>query len=197
MGCDLTKNAVVVVAPEKAEESKAEFSDTQIDTIRSTWPLLAHDIARVGMEVFTRIFRETPSVRSLFDSFGICDTENLKYHQLFIEHTQKFMYVLEALVDNLERPEVIRPSLVALGARHAAVEGYHPEYFRFYKKCMLEVWEMELGEEFIAEVRDSWTRVIEYIVQCMSHGYHISITDQLEAFVDKEVNMEDIITEKT
>ncbi|KAK3712521.1 hypothetical protein RRG08_002851 [Elysia crispata] len=197
MGCDLAKTAVVVVAPEEPEESGAEFSETQIDTIRSTWPLLARDIARVGVEVFTRIFRETPSVRSLFDSFGINDIDNLQHHELFREHAQKFMHVLETLVDNLEHPEMIQPSLVALGARHAAVEGYHPEYFRFYTKCMLEVWEMELGEEFIAEVRDCWTRVINYIVRCMGHGYHISVTDQLDAFVHKEGNMDKLIIEKT
>ncbi len=72
MGCEHGKPSVMMVAPEEIEEerSKAEFSDTQIDTIRSTWPLLSRDSVRVGLEVFTRIFRETPSVRSLFESFG-------------------------------------------------------------------------------------------------------------------------------
>lgn len=96
------------------------------------------------------------------------------------------MLVLESLVDNLEQPEVIQPHLVALGARHASVEGYHPEYFRFYSKCLLEVWEVELGEEFIAEVRESWRRAMEYIVKCMAHGYKICINEQIHTMTTEE-----------
>ncbi|CAL1537375.1 unnamed protein product [Lymnaea stagnalis] len=185
MGCDLTKQTSVVISPEEAKEDGAEFSETQIDTIRSTWPLLSRDYIRVGLEVFMRIFNEIPSVRVLFDSFGITDIDNLEGHPLFREHAQKFMRVLEILVENLERPEAIQPHLVALGARHAAIDGYHPEYFRFYSKCLLEVWEKELGEEFISEVRDTWKEVIDFIVRCMAHGYHICTTDQLDNFVSE------------
>uniref|UniRef100_A0A0B6Z5X9 Globin n=1 Tax=Arion vulgaris TaxID=1028688 RepID=A0A0B6Z5X9_9EUPU len=93
------------------------------------------------------------------------------------------MKVLETVVEHMDEPEVIQPHLVALGARHATVEGYHTEYFRFYSKCLLEVWEMELGEEFIAEVRDSWKYMIDYIVRCMIQGYDISLTNQLDIFM--------------
>ncbi|XP_059149554.1 cytoglobin-2-like [Physella acuta] len=192
MGCELAKHSVVVIAPEEIEDDDGgRFTETQIDTIRSTWPLLAGDYIRVGIEVFTRIFNEMPSVRVLFHSFGFTDADNLESHPLFREHAQKFMHVLESLVENLETPEVIQPHLVALGARHAAIDGYDPEYFRFYSKCLLEVWEMELGEEFIIEVKECWRQLIGYIVRCMVHGYHICRTDQLESFV-KETQKEKI-----
>ena len=42
-------------------------------------------------------------------------------------------------------------------------QGYHPEYFRFFTKCLMDAWEMELGEEFITEVR---TLFIGTIVNC-------------------------------
>ncbi|CAG5122945.1 unnamed protein product [Candidula unifasciata] len=178
MGCELTKNNVVV--PEMPEEDVTVFSDTQIDTIRSTWPLLSRDGVRVGVEVFMRIFRETPSIRRLFESLGSKDIDNLQHYPVFQDHALKFMKVLESLVQNMEDPEVIQPHLVALGVRHAAIDGYHPEYFRVYSKCLLEVWEMELGEEFISEVKECWKHVIKYIVRYMVHGYDMCLTDQLE-----------------
>ncbi|KAK0064516.1 neuroglobin [Biomphalaria pfeifferi] len=183
MGCEVSTSHGVVQVVQEDEEDTGEFSDTLIDTIRSTWPLLSHDYVTVGLEVFRRIFNEIPTVRVLFDSFGIDQAETLERHQIFREHVQKFMHVLESLVENLERPEMIQPHLIALGARHAAIVGFHPEYFRFYSKCLLEVWEAELGEEFIPEVRECWEKVIDYIVRSMSHGYHICITHQLEHFV--------------
>ncbi|BFZ24836.1 hypothetical protein BsWGS_27875 [Bradybaena similaris] len=181
MGCDLAKHNVVV--PEMPEEAGAVFSETQIDTIRSTWPLLSRDGVRVGVQVFVRIFREIPSIRRLFDSLGSQDIDNLEHYPMFRDHAFKFMKVLESLVQNMEEPDVIQPNLVALGARHAAIEGYHPEYFRFYSKCLLEVWEMELGEEFISEVKECWKYVIKYIVRCMMHGYDMCLTNQLDNFM--------------
>lgn len=111
------------------------------------------------------------------------DIDNLQHYPMFRDHAFKFMKVLETLVQNMEEPDVIQPHLVALGARHAAIDGYHPEYFRFYSKCLLEVWEMELGEEFISEVKDCWKYVIKYIVRCMMLGYDMCLTNQLDSFM--------------
>nr|KAG5703952.1 hypothetical protein BaRGS_020549 [Batillaria attramentaria] len=177
MGCEIGKPSVVNQAQEDPEVECTGFSDTQIDTIRSTWPLLARDSQRVAVEVFRRIFREAPSIHSLFHSFNV---EDLHKSVMFREHAGRFMLILQSLVDNLEAPSNIDDQLLILGAKHATFDGYHPEYFRFYTKCMLEVWEQELGEEFIHEVRDSWRLAFDYIVDRMTEGFDMCLSGQIQ-----------------
>ena len=71
MGCEYGKPPVVVTVPvdDHPDLEVTDFSDTQIDTLRSTWPLLCSESSRVGVEVFVRIFREAPSVQALFQHY--------------------------------------------------------------------------------------------------------------------------------
>ena len=75
--------------------------------------------------------------------------EDLHTSTIFQDHASRFMNIIQGLVDQLETPQNMDQQLLILGAKHATFDGYHPEYFRFYTKCMMDVWETELGEEFI------------------------------------------------
>ena len=68
MGCDVSKS-VDVIETDEPECDSLEFTDTQIDTIRSTWPILSQDMAEIGIKVFLRIFFEEPKVKTLFAKF--------------------------------------------------------------------------------------------------------------------------------
>lgn len=59
-------------------------------------------------------------------------------------------------------------------------DGYHPEYFRFYTKCIMDVWETELCKEFIHEVRDSWRLAFNYIVDRMTEGFDMCLSGQIQ-----------------
>lgn len=69
MGCDVSKSVDVVDNNQYNEDEVAEFTETQIDTIRSTWPLLAKDLTGIGAKVFFRIFIEEPKVKLIFKEF--------------------------------------------------------------------------------------------------------------------------------
>ena len=69
MGCEFGKSPVVTSVHDEPEAEVTGFSDTQIDTIRSTWPLLSNESTRVGVDVFVRIFTEAPTILSLFCHF--------------------------------------------------------------------------------------------------------------------------------
>lgn len=109
--------------------------------------------------------------------------EDLHTLPTFREHATKFMGVLASLVDNLEDPHEVDEALLLLGAKHATFNGYHPEYFISFGKCMLDAWEMELGEEFIAEVRESWRLLFDYIMTRMKQGFEMCLSGELHDFI--------------
>ncbi|ESO92167.1 hypothetical protein LOTGIDRAFT_233216 [Lottia gigantea] len=178
MGCDNSKQQLQPNIPDSQEEGTIGFTETQIDTIRSTWPLLSRNMVRVGTDVFVRIFTEVPTVKELFSSFNIVDVNDLHKMPTFRAHAEMFMQVLHLVVDNLETPySELNHELMVLGARHATFSGFKPEYFKFYVKCLIQVWELELGEEFILEVRDCWKIVFDFLVDNMTEGYELALRE--------------------
>ena len=120
----------------------------------------------------------TDARRSL--CFRINSVTDLHHSQTFKQHAGRFMMIIQNLVDHLECPQDVDQQLLILGAKHATFDGYHPEYFRFYTKCMMDVWETELGEEFIHEVRDSWRLAFDYIVDRMTEGFDMCLSGQIQ-----------------
>ncbi|XP_041351857.1 globin C, coelomic-like [Gigantopelta aegis] len=180
MGCDLTKTTSVAVEETDAPEEvkKSGFTETQIDTIISTWPVLYRDPVRTGAQVFIRIFTDVPGLKKLFGQFGSYSVEELMELKSFRDHSRLFMEVIQTIVDNIETlPKETQNDIIALGASHATFHGFDKQYFRIYTKCLLEVWEQELGEEFIQEVRDCWLLVFEYLVDKMSEGFDLCHKD--------------------
>ena len=49
---------------------------------------------------------------------------------------------------------------------------------------MMDVWETELGEEFIHEVRDSWRLAFDYIVERMTEGFDMCLSGQIHDMLD-------------
>ncbi|KAL8560169.1 hypothetical protein ACOMHN_021664 [Nucella lapillus] len=184
MGCEYGKPQVMTVTAEEPEMELPGFSEAQIDTIRSTWPLISNNGSRVTAEIFIRIFSESPSVHDLFRHFQVYSSEDFYHSKLFREHAGRFMGVIQDLVDNLETPQNVDQQLLLLGAKHATFNGYHPDYFRSYSKCMMDVWEVELGEEFIHEVRDSWRMAFDYVVDRMTEGFDMCLGGQFQDDAD-------------
>lgn len=64
MGCDTSK----AESREDLEfqENGDDFSDNQIDSIKSTWPILSRNKMKTGLELFRLIFLTEPQIKSLF-----------------------------------------------------------------------------------------------------------------------------------
>ena len=67
MGCDGSK-----ATGEKGEGDNdviEYFSENQIDTIRSTWPLLSRDMTSNGEQLFLMVFEAQPKIKLAFRKF--------------------------------------------------------------------------------------------------------------------------------
>ena len=94
------------------------------------------------------------------------------------------MQLVDFIVENLDvQKDQVEKVLLMLGAKHATFGGFKEEYFQVYTKCMLEVWESVIGEEFIQEVKESWLVVFSYITRYMSEGYFLYMHEQNDALV--------------
>ena len=65
MGCDVSK-ATNVRENGAVNQNSDGFTENQIDTIRSTWPLLARDTKAHGVRLFLLIFMTEPDIKKLF-----------------------------------------------------------------------------------------------------------------------------------
>ena len=106
------------------------------------------------------------------------DEEILK-NQTFLRHVENFMKLIGDMVEQLDtNKEDQEKILLILGAKHAMYDGFKEEYFTVYTKCVMEVWESVIAEEFITEVKDSWEALFAYVVRYMSEGYLMYLHDQ-------------------
>ena len=111
--------------------------------------------------------------------FSTTREEDLPGNVIFQGHVSKFMHLVDVIVENLDvQKDEVEKVLLMLGAKHATFDGFKEEYFQVYTKCMLEVWESVIGEEFIPEVKDSWLVVFSYLTRFMSEGYFLYMHEQ-------------------
>ena len=97
----------------------------------------------------------------------------------FQAHVTKFMKLINEIVDNLDvQKDEVEKSLMMLGAKHASFGGFRSEYLGVYSKCMLQLLESVIGEEFIPEIKESWTALFSYIARYMTQGSEIYFEDQ-------------------
>ena len=102
----------------------------------------------------------------------------LSNNALFQAHVTKVMKLIDMVVENMDvQQEEVEKTLLMLGAKHASFSDCKGEYFQVFTKCMLDVLESVIGEEFIPEVKDSWLALFSYITRYMSEGYSIYLQE--------------------
>ena len=97
----------------------------------------------------------------------------------FQAHVTKFMQLINDIVNNLDvQRDEVEKALMMLGAKHASLDGFKSDYLGVFTKCMLQLLESVIGEEFIPEIKESWTAMFSYIARYMSQGSEIYFEEQ-------------------
>ncbi|MEO1469939.1 MAG: globin domain-containing protein [Pseudomonadota bacterium] len=119
----------------------------QIASIRETWALAAQNGPMLARLFYGRLFRIAPQTRALFAE----DTG---------PQERKLTATLAFIVDNLDRPEVLRPAAHALAARHV---GYGVTAAQYAPVGEALTWALAnlLGPRFDAEARAAWSAVYD------------------------------------
>jgi hemoglobin-like flavoprotein len=137
------------------------IDDTMIPERRQvvieSWKALAPDGGTVGAAFYRRLFEIDPGLRALFSSQGI---------EL---QAQKFVSMLDLIVQWLDVPEKLVPVLKQLGERHAGY-GVREEHYGKVGTALLSAIEDGLGDRFTPEIRSAWNEAYLLISSLMRRG---------------------------
>ena len=93
------------------------------------------------------------------------------------EQGRKLMHMLGLAVKGLDRLQELVPTLLALGARHAAY-GVAEEDYVSVRRALLWTLERGLGASFTPEVKESWTAVYNLLADTMKAGARNTVVIQ-------------------
>jgi len=115
----------------------------QIELVRATFFRVEGMGQVAALTFYQRLFTLNPLLRPLFRN----DIE---------EQAKKLMAALRFIVDTLETPNVMIPTVESLGRRHATY-GVREEYYDTVGLALLDMLERVLGAAFTKDTRVAWT----------------------------------------
>ncbi len=131
------------------------MTQKQITLIKNSWKVFRIiDTSLVGDVFYSRLFLETPSLRSMFTN---------KMSDQYSKLIDMLSYIVSK-VDNLTEMDEL---LKELAVRHAAY-GVRPSHYSIVGKTLLWTLEKGLGKDWNNELHDAWTL-------CYSHISHTMI----------------------
>ena len=130
-----------------------EMTQIQLGLVRASFAQVAQMADAAGGLFYRRLFELDPSLRSLFRS----DLQ---------EQGRKLIQMLGMAVAWLDRPDMLLPTIEALGRRHE-LYGVKPRDYQTVGEALLWTLAKGLGEAFTPEVRGAWIAVFELISSVM------------------------------
>ncbi len=141
---------VAVPAVQLSEQSRIELVESSFEKIK---PEANEFVA----SFYDNLFKENPETEPLFDK-----TDIKKQHK-------KLLNSLVLLVENIRQPQVLKPVLKDLGARHKGY-GTLPEYYPAVGQALLTTFAQYLQQDWTAETEQAWVETYEVITQLMIEG---------------------------
>ena len=111
--------------------------------IKKSWDLIRKiDKAVVGDIFYSKLFFDNPELRKIFP-------QNME------EQYQKFLDMLNAIVERLEKLDELKGDIVAMARRHVDY-GVKPVHYNMVGKTLLYTLQKGLLNEWTDEMRSAW-----------------------------------------
>lgn len=124
-----------------------------IELVRDNWAIIENDPQTIARRFYQRLFELDRSAADLFPD----DMEDQR---------NKFVTALRLAVQNLDRPDELRPIIVGMGERHANY-GVHKEQFDTVGQALLDALDDCLGDHFTHLHRGAWARAYGFLAEPM------------------------------
>ena len=128
-----------------------EPADTE--RLRASWFELETGDADVAAEFYRRLFASAPELRPLFR--GDMSAQR-----------RKFMSTLSLVVESIDAPQRIAPTVAELGRRHVDY-GVAPEHYAAVGAVLLETLTECLGEQADDATLDAWRKAYDLLATAM------------------------------
>ncbi|HTF09170.1 MAG TPA: globin domain-containing protein [Asanoa sp.] len=147
------------------ETSSSHQADAKL--LQASLEVVADRADALIASFYERLFAEYPSVRPMFPA-------DMKPQQ------DKLLGAIVALVTNYDTPDALRPTLLALGEKHAGW-GVQPEHFTAVAGCLLATLGEYAGDAFTPEVEGAWTRAYTWAAGTMMQGMAVGVAESRAA----------------
>ncbi len=132
------------------------MTNEQIRLVKTSFAKIEPVEEEAAVLFYAWLFHLDPDLRPLF-------TSDIR------EQGHKLMRMLKLAVEGLERPEILVPSVRALGARHAAY-GVEEKDYETVAAALLWMLEKALAEAFTAETKEAWIVTYQLLAGAMKEG---------------------------
>lgn len=130
------------------------LSSTQLAIVKDTWARkIQPDLRNTGDMFYLRLFELDPSLKELFKG-------NIT------EQSQKFMHMMQTLMDSMDKMEDLVPVLENMGIRHVGY-GVQDEDYEVFSQALMWMLAQKMGGEFTDDVRDAWQTTYNVLVDKM------------------------------
>ena len=148
--------------------------------ILSTWAVMARHMDDHGPRIFRRIFEVNSKIQKVFKLEGL-SAEELERNEKLVKHSKRFMEALEFAVSHMDQLEgdqaenQVAQVFMNLGAHHIYFEGLEDKHFAVFTGSILYVLNDTVGEEFSPDARSAWSRLLDYLIQHIQHGWQQAV----------------------
>ncbi len=130
------------------------LSSTQLAIVKDTWARkIQPDLRNTGDVFYLSLFELDPSLKELFKGD-------------ITEQSQKFMNMMQTLMDSLDKVDELVPVLENMGIRHVGY-GVQDEDYEVFGKALMKVLAQKMGSEFTDDVRDAWQTTYNVLIDKM------------------------------
>ncbi|MHC4975939.1 MAG: globin domain-containing protein [Planctomycetota bacterium] len=132
------------------------LSPKQINLIETSFEAVKPAAEKLVDTFYKNLFATAPQVREMFPA-------DLK------DQKQKLLASIALVVQNIRKPEVLRPALEQMGARHTDY-GDQEAHYPVVRDVMIQTLSEIAGELWNDDLNDAWTTALNHIAGTMITG---------------------------
>lgn len=132
----------------------------QITLVRQSFALVAPVAPQAAAMFYENLFTADPALRPMFRGD-------------MVQQGNLLMRMIQGAVGMLDNPELLLPTLHALGARHVAY-GVKEQHYGTVGRALLRTLNEALGDAFTPDVADAWATMYDVVSRTMQEGAEVA-----------------------
>ncbi|OCT68750.1 myoglobin [Xenopus laevis] len=147
------------------------LSPPQQQLLVESWRLIQHDIAKVGVIIFVRLFETHPECKDVFFLFrDVDDLQGLRDNKDLRAHGLRVLSFVEKSVARIADSARLEELAMDLGRSHYRYNA-PPRYYQYVGTEFISAVRPMLQDKWTLEVEEAWKGLFTYICTVMERGY--------------------------
>ncbi|XP_022312376.2 neuroglobin-like [Crassostrea virginica] len=173
MGCGNSLDRHSSQSDHKSVPYRPDLTPRQQELLRFSWDLIQKDMLVTGLEIYANFLKNLESeILLLFPKIIQTDKDNerlIVHEENLQHHVMIVMKGIGKVVDNLDNPALIQSFLSYVGQRHVQSK-VKPHMLERLWPSIDDSFRTVLQDVYTPEVRSSWQRVINFMIDKISES---------------------------